>query len=69
MGKAHSDLEETFNGFRPRLMSVVGMFTSRIVIDHIFVLRGLYVAERFRVLRDELVSDHYPIVGYFRLKK
>lgn len=40
-----------------------------VIIDHIFVrLRG-YVGLRFEVLRDKIVSDHYPIMGYFKVVK
>jgi hypothetical protein len=44
-------MDETFHGFSPKLSSMLGMVTSRGVIDHIFVKLKSYKPVRFMRLR------------------
>lgn len=40
---------------------------SMVTLDHIFVKLDDMVPLKFAVLRDEVVSDHDPIIGEFKM--
>ena len=59
-----SDLEPTFNGFKNILASLGHIFMkSWVTLDHIFVKLDDLIPLKFSVLREEVVSDHDPIIG------
>jgi endonuclease/exonuclease/phosphatase family metal-dependent hydrolase len=66
LSKDKSDNATTFNGFNKNSSFKRTYFSNLVVIDHIFVKLTDLAPVKLEVLRDEIVSDHYPIVGYFQ---
>lgn len=68
-----TDISSTFNGFSTLMemfdyVKRICRMDSFATIDHIFIRTKKYRPQSFRCIRkDEIVSDHYPIIGTFTI--
>ena len=69
--KKNSDFDSTFNGFKNFITTMLSELLREklVIIDHIFVKLTDFAPVQLKVLRNEIVSDHFPIIGSFKVQE